>query len=329
MSDEGPPKKKQAAGAPAWLVTFSDLMSLLLAFFVLLLTFAEMDSTKFKKVIESLENAFGVQSQLILADIPLGSHIIVQKYSPGTPDTSTVQGDKNSTTENTIETPKPQTKNTTVLGAELAEELENEIVSGIVDLETIEDKVIVRIQEEGSFDSGSATLKQSFLPVIAKIAMILADTPVLIQVAGFTDNVPIQTDMFRSNWELSALRAYSVLNEILRVKKNDPRRFTLEGHAANHPIVKNNSAQNRAKNRRVELIISQVPPKAAAKKELIHIEQDYDFQMNMPNVDAIQENMESTLPPSDLDDSVGLDPIEDSMPNSNLNGDSLTDSKDK
>jgi chemotaxis protein MotB len=116
-------------------------------------------------------------------------------------------------------------------------------------------KVIIRIQEKGSFKSGSASLDPEFFEVMDKITAVLKDRSGKIVVAGHTDNIPIRTGRFRSNWELSSARAVTVLHAMLRNPEIDENRVLVEGHADTVPLVENDTRENRAKNRRVELIV--------------------------------------------------------------------------
>ncbi|HHH39816.1 MAG TPA: type VI secretion system protein TssL, partial [Sedimenticola sp.] len=116
-------------------------------------------------------------------------------------------------------------------------------------------KIIIRIREKGSFASGSATLDRGFLSVMKRISEAVAKAPGRGGGAGYTDNIPISTRRFRSNWELSSARAVTVVHALLRNKAIDPERVLVEGHADTNPLVPNDTPENRAKNRRVELVI--------------------------------------------------------------------------
>ena len=134
--------------------------------------------------------------------------------------------------------------------------LDQEVEQGLVTLEKKESSIIIRIQEKGSFGSGSARLDPGFHEVMARISEVLASKPGKITVAGHTDNIPISTGRFRSNWELSSARAVTVLHSMLRNKDIAEDRVVVQGFADTQPLVDNDSPQNRAKNRRVELILT-------------------------------------------------------------------------
>jgi chemotaxis protein MotB len=135
----------------------------------------------------------------------------------------------------------------------LKEALKEEIDQDIVSVDNMGAMIVLRIREKGSFPSGSARLNPGFSEVIDRISKVLEDTPGDIVVAGHTDNVPIRNGRFRSNWELSSARAVTVVHALLHNKGIDPRRVLIEGWADTHPVAPNDTPENRALNRRVEL----------------------------------------------------------------------------
>lgn len=279
---------KCPAGLPPWLATFADLMSLLMCFFVLLLSFATIDAVKFKKMAESMKDAFGVQREIPASEIVMGVSVIKREFSPTIAEESVVEQVKQQTTDTTKENlemkdPKSAEDAKQEQGGKSAEELEKEqleqqlqqkleqeaeeqvqelqealeleIEAGQVSVEREGSKVIIRIQEKGSFSSGSASLAPEFYEVMDKITAVLQDRSGKIIVAGHTDNIPIRTGRFRSNWELSSARAVTVLHAMLRNPDILEERVLVEGHADTKPLVDNDSPENRAKNRRVELVV--------------------------------------------------------------------------
>jgi len=274
MSDDAP-EKQESSGAPAWVMTFADLMSLLMCFFVLLLSFSEMDLQKYKQVAGSMDRAFGVQREIKLSETPRGTSIILQEFSPGKPEPTVLNEIRQQAEESPVEELKIEQEETTQAEADatrITETMVEEIADGSVEVETKENKIVVRILEKGSFTSGSATIRDSFLPVITKISEVISTIPGYITVAGFTDDVPISTDRFRSNWELSSARSVSVVEKLLLNKKLYSFRFVVSGFADNNPLVPNNSKENRAKNRRVELIIEQGEKYDSHKRSIVELE---------------------------------------------------------
>jgi len=273
MANKCPPCEK---GLPQYLATFADLMALLMCFFVLLLSFAQIDAIRFKKMSESMKDAFGVQREVPANEIVKGVSVIKQEWSPSVSEQSVITEIRQDTSPQEYEHIKLKDGHSDeeiskqkafemaqeLIKKELAEQLEElrkalkeQIDDGLVSLEQQERKIIIRIQEKGSFASGSARLDPGFHKVMDKISQVLVSRPGKIMVAGHTDNIPIRTGRFRSNWELSAARAVTVLHSLLRNKGIKEDRVVVEGLADTRPMESNKTPRGRAKNRRVELIV--------------------------------------------------------------------------
>ena len=138
-----------------------------------------------------------------------------------------------------------------------AAKLMDEIRKGRIEVETQGRQIVIRVKEKGSFGSGSATLRDSFIPIMDKIRGAIESINGVFAVSGHTDDIPISTLRFRSNWELSSARSVSVAHELLKTGTMDPAKFTIVGHGETRPLVENDSNENRSINRRVEIIINQ------------------------------------------------------------------------
>lgn len=258
---EAAPEKEEARGVPAWVMTFADLMTLLMCFFVLLLSFSEMDVAKFKQLSGSMKEAFGVQSEIEVKTIPKGTSVVAQEFSPGKPEPTALNQirqftiDSNRNTLDALERELQEIKETRRHARQLRLALKEEIEKGSVVIQTEGMKVIVHLMENASFDSGYADVRPEFIPVLNKIADLIDNNSGEITVSGHTDNVPIRNARFRSNWELSTSRAVSVAHEFLKRSKIDAGRITVTGHADTRPRADNTTAENRAKNRRVDVSI--------------------------------------------------------------------------
>ena len=274
MSDEEQSSSEEGdAGAPAWVMTFADLMSLLMCFFVLLLAFSEMDAQKFKQLSGSMKQAFGVQRQIKADDIPKGTSIIAMEFSPGIPQPTPFQiveqqttddtkdnlefsegseGDKKSLAERmyaaAVESVREEAE-------KLVEDLKEEIETGMLEVEWSEAEITVRLKEKSTFNSGEAKLKSSSFQIIDRVSESLNKIEGNIIVAGHSDNVPISTYEYRSNWELSAARAANVVHHLTKKSRVDPYRVQMRAHAETKPLVPNDSQENKARNRRVEIVI--------------------------------------------------------------------------
>ena len=236
MSDDvAPIEEEEEEGAPAWVVTFGDLMSLLLCFFVLLLSFSEMDRNRYRVVSGSVKNAFGIQRKKPIFDSPRGSKMIAREF-----DQSIVL----TKIEDII---KP-----------IIDELDDEFeeYKGYVEVESTENQVTIRMMGEATFDTGKADLRSNFIPLLRKIGEVLAKTRGEIIVAGHTDNVPLIGGLFRSNLGLSMARAGAVAEFLLRSSAIDPKKLSTMGFGEYRPLTANDTAAGRQKNRRVEIIVT-------------------------------------------------------------------------
>lgn len=269
--DELPEEEKP--GIPAWVVTFADLMSLLMCFFVLLLSFSEIDAMKFKQIAGELSKAFGVQRDVPALEIPMGTSPVFDTFSPAPPEPTLVNEVKQTTTDQQpeLQTLKSPTEQALDAAAEEAleartasiqEVLEDAIDDGRITVETDQDqhRIVIRVEEKGSFPSGSAKLTWEFEGLLLEMAEVLADMPGKLTVEGHTDDIPIRTARFYSNWDLSAARSAAVANVLLATGDVEPTRLAVKGLADTEPRVGNTSSENRAKNRRVEIIIDMSDP---------------------------------------------------------------------
>lgn len=279
MSDE-------SGGAPGWIMTFADLMSLLMCFFVLLLSFSEMDVSKYKQIAGSMAHAFGVQREIKVREIPKGTSVIARHFSPGKPEPTTLDeirqktvdeskrelethpetkkfDEKDSETLQTEEKEKSdadqQIQNTTSQEYEKVKmQLSEEISNGQIEVKTKNKSIVITIKEKGSFSSGSSAVHKEFLPSLSKVGEVLNQVEGDIHVAGHTDNVPIMSDKYQSNWQLSAGRAVSMISALTKTTPTlDQNRFVVNAFADTKPLVPNDSETNRARNRRVEITIHQ------------------------------------------------------------------------
>jgi chemotaxis protein MotB len=220
-------KQKQQNGAPAWMCTFADMMSLILCFFVLILSFSVMDQPTFVKVAGSMERAFGIQRENPYTGKP-------RKGRTVSPDFESVP----------IESRFHRT---------IIEVVEDEIKTGLVEVEQEEDGFILRVKEPLAFDSGSAEIKPQFRPFLDKLGKAAAELNAEIIVSGHTDDRPLRKEaLFASNWSLSASRAVKVVEYWSGKFDMPPRRLIAIGYAHGRPLTENTTPEGRAANRRVE-----------------------------------------------------------------------------
>lgn len=246
-------------GAPAWLATFADLMSLLMCFFVLLLSFSEMDLQKYKQVAGSMKMAFGVQRKVKVDTIPRGTSVIKQEFSPGKPQPTVMQVVQQRTENDTrseIRVGEPLSEEVEELLELVERSLAQEIDAEVLEILLYEDGVMIRVRESDAFPSGSAELQGGFEPVLDKLRTLLDETDGRIVVSGHTDNVPINTPVYPSNWVLSAARSASVVHYLSEIRFSDPSRIEIRAFADTQPVAPNNTPENRARNRRIEISIN-------------------------------------------------------------------------
>ncbi len=226
-------------GAPRWVTTFGDLMSLLLCFFVLLLSFSEMDQKKYKVVAGSMERAFGVQRIRPVHESPKGSKMIAMDFDQAA---LSVQ-----IKEQIIK--------------QLHQDFEDiyEMIDEDIEIEAGKHEVTIRLMGESTFDSGKAEIKKELEPLIKEVGSILGETSGDIVVSGHTDDVPVRGGPYKSNLKLSIARAASVAEFLLGNTELDPQRVSTMGFGEHRPIESNLDAEGRRKNRRVEIIVSTIP----------------------------------------------------------------------
>ncbi|WP_028307496.1 flagellar motor protein MotB [Desulfitibacter alkalitolerans] len=255
-----PKKKKEEGGAPSWMVTYSDLVTLVLVFFVLLYSFSIIDIIKFQQFVASFQGA-GI---LHLGPQPL--------ESPPEPETQdNILQDK--TVQDMQE--KPEQDGRVHMG-ELQDVIEeNPLVEVYISVTNyiaendLQEVVEVRFEKRGIaleikdrilFDSARADLKPNAREVLKKLAPLLQELPYMTSVEGHTDDRPINTRQFPSNWELSVARALSVVRYFIDDLNMEPKRFAIVGLGEYHPIAANDSPENLQLNRRVIIVINAEDP---------------------------------------------------------------------
>jgi len=284
---------------PAWVVTFADLMSLLMCFFVLLLSFSEIDAQKFKQIAGELSAAFGVQRDVPAVEMPMGTSIIFDNFSSAPAEPTVINEIKQTTTD---QKPKVDTLRGAIDSAATAAEqqkiqeqlrkvLKPALSDGRINVTQEQHRIVIRVEEKGSFPSGSAKLTWEFESLLLEMAEVLASIPGELTIEGHTDDVPISTDRFYSNWDLSAARAASVANALLASGAVEPNRLAVKGLADTAGRVKNDSSENRAKNRRVEIIIDLSGP---LEEQEIQLRDIIDGQL--PGQDAVIDMQSGPVP---------------------------------
>ncbi len=242
-----------------WLLTYSDLITLLLAFFIILYSMANVDKEKFKRLMESLGSQFGAggnagagQTSGLSNETGAGGASITFPPLDGVDLGITVSpGATPNGVGNAIEIDKMEQVKGEVEDMLNAANLGNEVKVSLT-----EQGLEISINAEVLFDIGSAMLKPKYTTTVGKITNVLSKLKGnQIIVEGHTDNVPIKTYQFPSNWYLSTARAICVLDLIMKNHELDPNKLSVQGYGDSRPIASNSTPEGRAKNRRVNIII--------------------------------------------------------------------------
>ncbi len=234
---QAPPKKckktESQGGAPAWMVTYSDLVTLLLTFFVLLVSMANMDPVRFTAASSSIKDAFGTNKESASVDfaIPVLPSSPITKYSP-----IQIQ-----TTKKLYEKIKSQID---------ALRLNKDI--GVMKKD--DDSIVLRINDSILFERGQVKISKNAYPILRNIADIVRPLPVDLRIEGHTDDIPVQNSQF-DNWDLSVERAASVMKYLSHSGLFDLDRMSAVGYGKDRPVVPNKDEASRAQNRRVDFVL--------------------------------------------------------------------------
>lgn len=224
-------------GGNEWLATYGDLVTLLLCFFILLYSMSIMDLAKFQKAAGSLSSSLGAPAQTTGTDSTIGDSIA------------------NLNVYNAMEVQQEMDD----IYSKVKEVVESRGLSNDVQIEQVGNGVLIRFKDEILFDVAQADLKTNAVNTLKRLGVILRDHDKKIRIEGHTDNVPINTNRFRSNWELSTARAISVVRyfteELPQEERITPTKFEVSGYGEYHPIANNDTEQNKQKNRRIEITI--------------------------------------------------------------------------
>jgi chemotaxis protein MotB len=218
-----------APGAPRYLTTYGDMMTQIVVFFVLLLSFSSMKQEQFNRAMGSMQGAFGV--------LPYDPALIIPNVVP-IPELTNLQ---ESEIEQSI--------------VKLEDILSEQQLKESVRLQVGDKGISIVIDDVVMFAPGNAELKPKAYPILTRVAALARGWPNTIRVEGHTDSDPIKTAQFPSNWELSSARAMSVLHFFQDDAGFEPRNLTAIGKGEYHPIIPNDTPENKAKNRRIEIYI--------------------------------------------------------------------------
>jgi chemotaxis protein MotB len=205
-----------------YLITYSDLITLLLGLFIILYAISNVDANKYQQMLSAFGNTFGTQKQAL-----------------------------------TINT--GNTNNTVVPVPQLKDRLNNIVTEhgygNFIKLEENERGITIHIMDQILFNSGSAKLEKKSYEILSKLAEVIRGLPNDLRIEGHTDNVPINSVEFPSNWHLSVARAMSTAHYLMDKEKLPQEKLSVVGYSEYKPIASNDTPENRSKNRRVDIII--------------------------------------------------------------------------
>lgn len=220
-------KKGDDINTNGWMDTYADTITLLLTFFILLYSISAVDSEKLKELAEALQFSLtGKQSvkQLeSLDDIKVDIEKESNKYED--------------------------------LAKKLNEIIDKNSLTEVIKIREEDRGIVLQVDESILFDPGKAEIKESSIDILDTISKIIEETDNDIVAEGHTDNVPINNEKYKSNWELSTARAMNIIKFFIENKNINPVRLSVKGYGEYNPIVPNDTPENRSKNRRVDILV--------------------------------------------------------------------------
>ncbi|WMJ89514.1 flagellar motor protein MotB [Anaerocolumna sp. MB42-C2] len=252
-------KKVKKENGERWLLTYSDLITLLMVFFVMLYSISNVNQKKYEALSQSLSQAFGNSGKSVDGSvIPKGSGILdggtglTSKDIKESGDSDKAQSGQ----ENDIDASDGISKEEFArLREELYETLKDSKLKDKLRI-TVEDKgMVISLPNDILFDSGEADVKPEMKPILDQVAVVLnsVDSPILVE--GYTDNVPVNNNQYRSNWQLSAERAANMVQYLIENYKMKPDRLAAIGYGEYKPVASNKTKEGRMKNRRISLTL--------------------------------------------------------------------------
>lgn len=228
-------EKKQSAGAPEWMATYGDLVTLLLCFFIMLFATSNVDSGKFDVLVQAFNPS--------IFEFTGGDNIV-----------GVLDGDENKEMSEFLSEELVYQAELKGLETSLEQFIKKEELEDSLEIIRDSDKITLRFSSSLLFESGKAVLKSDVKPYLNKISKTLP-SDYDIQIEGHTDNLPISNSQYASNWELSAFRGINVLKYLIDNCGIDSSRLSVAGYGEFRPIADNSTNEGRSKNRRVDIIL--------------------------------------------------------------------------
>ena len=242
-------RRKSHISRDRWLVSYADFITLLFGLFVVLFAFAKADQKKQLEVTEAIDAAFHA-----LGIFPDASRFPT-KLAAGAAGKDASAIPLNIVMGEDVLSPARVKDDLERIHRELQQTLSNQVATHTVSMKMGRDGLVISLREAGFFDSGSATPKPGTIVILRQIVASLGRSPYDLRIEGHTDNVPIHTAAFDSNWELSSARATGIARLFISMKTIAPERISAAGYAEFHPVASNDTAEGRAQNRRIDLVV--------------------------------------------------------------------------
>src|ERR1035438_4022651 len=234
-------RRKHIISQDRWMVSYADFITLLFALFVVLFAFAKANQKKQAQVSQSIDSAF--KSLSVFSGVNSASS---QDHAANP---------MNTVMEENVLSPARVKEDLERLRRELEKSLSSQVAAHSISMKMGRDGLVISLHEAGFFSSGAATPKPETLRTLRQISASLGSTPYDLRIEGHTDNIPIHTAEFDSNWELSSARATRIARLFIDLKAISPERISAAGYAEYHPMAGNDTAAGRAENRRVDLVV--------------------------------------------------------------------------
>lgn len=250
-------RPEESASHERWLISYADFITLLFAFFVVLYASAQTDNHKIIRVAAAIKGAFQ-ELGVFTGSGALGPNdkvIFMQGEGAKATQISSATTYDSGVAAQLLTTDASPGVDTQALQKQLEEALGDDIRQQRVQMRVGPDGLVVSLREIGFFGSGNATLLPEAKPTLTRLAKVLEAHNFEIRVEGHTDNVPIHTQAFNSNWELSTARATEVVSMLINEYGFDPRFVSVSGYAEYRPIYSNDTQEGRQANRRIDLVV--------------------------------------------------------------------------
>lgn len=246
-------RKKRPSEEPkvddSWLLPYADMLTLLLALFIILFAMSKIDAQKYKQLTHVFKSQFSSDK-----GIPESQHILVEMT--GDMEENGAEEDDNDTHDYHTSSWLIEFNFLQDIQKEIDDYIQQNNLADTLDTKLSDEGLLITILTDVSFDSGSAQVKKEGKDIAREIARFLhTDPPHEIVISGHADDRPMYNEEFKSNWELSVMRAVNFMALLLDNEQLDPEKFSAKGYGEYKPIVPNTSEENRAKNRRVEVLI--------------------------------------------------------------------------